>query len=109
MTEQVPLAGQRAKSGCRKEGRRGEVECQVGGEGTEAGWGQAGWGLDVFTATAVLQRNLKHSTMTSLSALPEPHPQPGPSATPWNLLAVIAGLEVKHVNHSVQINQSEGD
>lgn len=55
-------------------GRGGEVECLVGGQGTEVGWVHTGWGLGVFTAEAALRRNLKHSTVTSLSALPEPHP-----------------------------------
>lgn len=50
------------------------MEFLVGGEGTESGWGHIGWGLGVFAAEEALERNLKHSTMTPLSALPEPHP-----------------------------------
>lgn len=55
-------------------GRGGEVECVVGVEVTEVRWGQRGKRLSVFTAEAALQRNLKHSSVTSLAALPEPHP-----------------------------------
>lgn len=60
------------------------MDCLVGGEGTEVGWGHAGWELGVFTAEAALWRNLKHSRVTSLSALPEPHPyvpQPHPGSS----------------------------